>query len=1336
MYIITSINDKKFSLNGIQYLKNYLSATYNQKIEIFNCYERQDVLVEQTVYSEFSVNGITYNSAAALQAALLDVLYSRTNLGTNTIEQDNIDIKKYFNFEQGSSLFAIIDKINSIPSFLLGEKESLWLIGREVTTRNGFQSPTGKVYKYKVMNNGKGMYGSQTGQYLPFRILRSDNIELISVEGLSPADIENDPYTQVNNYGELTGQAVWQWLNNMPIPVTIQAQDDGYVIFKGSINGVAKSYLWIGGHGMYGSGNLQSSGADFQIVEDRQASFVNQDNIDIRKYFLYNSSESNTQILAKINNIAPYTVNEHQSVWIIGTERVSVSNPNPLKIKYKVMNVGKGTYGSGSTQLTWDNLELITMPAPVTTPDIETDPNTQVILYGELTGETIESWLNEQSPAIELQSQDEGYVFFKGLIDGSARSYLWIGVDGNYGVGYQQSTEVDFQLVDDTILTVAQDLQGVLNNGSIAQIDGQLEIDTSGFRLSSGANGQIYTNQDGITLNGNNRGINLNGSVDGVTISGQQGSVKLNGGSGGVIVNTNGGLFRVNGAFPSSGIQLHGATIVDASGYDFTIKGAPTFRGAIYDQDYSDNFTNRSLIDKAYVDDKVDSCIPLSGTTVDNPVTGTLELESDLKLSADSTIKTINGIISDNSTGLKIYNENNIIIQSNETGSGLKGYHDYTANITDLDYVQKKYVDDVLDNAVSTVRQDLPDDIFISCTYAAQPVQGQYLTYITDQIRKFDLNALFGNQIPTPYTRIYATYSIEKNNNDLFIIFQFGDGTNISSRALMILKDCYLLNNGLNVGQLYFKVLDGLYTSSTGTAAELHGSTYINGFLYYSTRPSSSTTPNQIIRINPYDLSDYKILELPTNEIRFQGYTTTIDSFDNWIYILIRKNNNQIGPLGHIIKIHSSLDYYETVFTYGSDPTKAVGRATYFVISNGEIIFPTINLSAGQPITGNTMGLAIFTMDGRLKREINNITINNIGAGLPNPHWMTVFNNKVIINYTDLNGTSENKLVRLDIGHGTVGQYNYAPIVFEEAYWNYGVNNFTNDNSLLKDGYLYMNCEGGFDYLYKIKYNDFENFTQVEGTNGYYSLASINPKIQKESLKTKVSEFKNDGDGTSAFVTATQLASKQNQLLAGTNITINNNADGTSTISSAGGGSGGAANLNYTPSPTGGTIYSDTGTDAALPLADINNAGLLSPADKAKIDAIIEYAAPYALTPTWVGTTPPSGTMTATWQATKTGKHVNGRINIRNTVNGSAITGIILPLPAELPIPTNIPGFGASNDYMYPVTGFLSSGPTSGYGTAATRGALRKTAGSYEFVLTQASGTFGTVHLVFDYWTE
>lgn len=50
----------------------------------------------------------------------------------------------------------------------------------------------------------------------------------------------------------------------------------------------------------------------------------------------------------------------------------------------------------------------------------------------------------------------------------------------------------------------------------------------------------------------------------------------------------------------------------------------------------------------------------------------------------------------------------------------------------------------------------------------------------------------------------------------------------------------------------------------------------------------------------------------------------------------------------------------------------------------------------------------------------------------------------------------------------------------------------------------------------------------------------------------------------------------------------------------------GGVNLEYTPSPTQGTVTSDTGTDAIIPLADVTNAGLLKPAKYILLEAIEE----------------------------------------------------------------------------------------------------------------------------------
>lgn len=60
------------------------------------------------------------------------------------------------------------------------------------------------------------------------------------------------------------------------------------------------------------------------------------------------------------------------------------------------------------------------------------------------------------------------------------------------------------------------------------------------------------------------------------------------------------------------------------------------------------------------------------------------------------------------------------------------------------------------------------------------------------------------------------------------------------------------------------------------------------------------------------------------------------------------------------------------------------------------------------------------------------------------------------------------------------------------------------------------------------------------------------------------------------------------------------------------GGGGAAANLNFIASPTTGTITSDSGTDADIPLADSINSGLFSPTEKAKLSiALVSVGVDY-----------------------------------------------------------------------------------------------------------------------------
>lgn len=88
------------------------------------------------------------------------------------------------------------------------------------------------------------------------------------------------------------------------------------------------------------------------------------------------------------------------------------------------------------------------------------------------------------------------------------------------------------------------------------------------------------------------------------------------------------------------------------------------------------------------------------------------------------------------------------------------------------------------------------------------------------------------------------------------------------------------------------------------------------------------------------------------------------------------------------------------------------------------------------------------------------------------------------------------------------------------------------------------------------------------------------------------------GGGGGAALTPQQVAAGAVGVLASNNAGLVIEPDGDPL---AAGGGGGATNLAVTASPTGVTVTSDTGADAAIPLANGTNAGLMAPAQHTKL---------------------------------------------------------------------------------------------------------------------------------------
>lgn len=81
MVQINNINTQKFSLNGVEYFKNFTPIVVGNKITIVNTYDSKIVIVPLTGYQDFEIDTVTYGSVSLLQTALLPVIFTRSSLG-------------------------------------------------------------------------------------------------------------------------------------------------------------------------------------------------------------------------------------------------------------------------------------------------------------------------------------------------------------------------------------------------------------------------------------------------------------------------------------------------------------------------------------------------------------------------------------------------------------------------------------------------------------------------------------------------------------------------------------------------------------------------------------------------------------------------------------------------------------------------------------------------------------------------------------------------------------------------------------------------------------------------------------------------------------------------------------------------------------------------------------------------------------------------------------------------------------------------------------------------------------------------------------------------------
>jgi hypothetical protein len=369
--------------------------------------------------------------------------------------------------------------------------------------------------------------------------------------------------------------------------------------------------------------NVQVIETAVQVVVDvieEQNNNINQDNIAIVKRFRFITNDVNDSLdlLTALNSLPAYLVNETQSLWLIATKIVidEFEQFNSKTILYKVINKGKGFYGSNQTQFTLSDLLYISTRNIIAL-DVEDDENTVVVNLGEHTNHIIQNVLNGQNPSIDIQDQSLGLTLFNVLDQDVTYTYLWIGAPGTYGLNDLQSTSIDFQLLENNERFVFNPSNYDLNDFNNLSSDPFVreseiptpEISTLQTAYNNSSSKQIITNEENSVIFRNN--INDNNIV--FATRNLLGTTTFALRSNGAIFSTNNiiGARLISSVHEAGdGVSFQeqtGNTRLRPFGSTVTLPNPADWRWDVknrmqYEANYSTFFTPRTLVDKEYVD--------------------------------------------------------------------------------------------------------------------------------------------------------------------------------------------------------------------------------------------------------------------------------------------------------------------------------------------------------------------------------------------------------------------------------------------------------------------------------------------------------------------------------------------------------------------------------------------------------------------------------------------------------------------------------------------------------------------------------------------------------------
>lgn len=590
--------------------------------------------------------------------------------------QDNIDIKKYVFIEDDDNLNVIVSKINGLPLYEVNEKQSVWFIASGKRLTPGLYSPQ-RILKFKMMNKGKGKYGVGATQ------LTADDVELMYSNEETLSDIGADPVTDIVNYGALEseGQTVSQWLNIHTSEIVIQPQNEGYTIFQGTVDAIPASYLWIGAPGVYGVGEQQSTEADFQTMDDTIPQYENNAPL-VRSVGLIETMPVAHGMRAKLNQLTTIITPIDTPVLFTG---YTVSETG-ISTSYTFLFMGgKGTWGYGGNTILQGMLYLL-LEKPLATGDIEDNDTTLIIPLNEIQeGGFLAAANAEEHDFTETNLE----YYFSYYVGGVLYLALFIGTPGVYGggLGANDFINADFAQVTNGNVSGIPTLEAVTAVGR--ETGYPITVYGDGAKLQHQEDGHLFTGANGYTVKQRFNDVS--------------GNTQFNHPEDKTGAHTYAMLDDVGECVPLSG-TAEGKPIT--GNIEFT--GARQFINGDQASVYSIlQFNNNSLgmnsIDAEY---SLYSGLYVSPTNISGNVYSS-EGNSSIALGATGISMTVG----DPSEGVVVnmgLTTTQLFLDFTDTNSkGISGSGDYTENIGDFDYTQKKYVDNaVAGSTLQTVAQN------------------------------------------------------------------------------------------------------------------------------------------------------------------------------------------------------------------------------------------------------------------------------------------------------------------------------------------------------------------------------------------------------------------------------------------------------------------------------------------------------------------------------------------------------------------------------------------------------------------------------------------------------